>query len=86
MRGQVVSDVNRFFPITSTELSYVCDCRSIQRPEGVLIECLYPFFQPNFDAIQQQIVLPKEILLLDLGIEPRVVAFSYAHVGPQRDA
>jgi hypothetical protein len=70
------SDRNWFFAITAPELRYVRDGSIVQRPKRVLVECLNSFPEADFNAIGQQVVLPQEIVLLDLCEELGIVFFS----------
>jgi hypothetical protein len=49
---------------------------AVQRPKRVLVECLNSFPEADFNAIGQQVVLPQEIVLLDLCEELGIVFFS----------
>src|SRR5690348_56122 len=61
----VISHINRFFAITAPKLRNVRNRSIIEGPKCVFVECLNPFFQSNFDAIGQQVILAKEVLFLD---------------------
>ena len=70
VRRFVISHVNRFFSVTATKLRNVGNRNMVEGPKRVFIECLNAFFQPNFDAIGQQVILAKEILFLDSSALP----------------
>src|SRR6185312_6151018 len=80
MRRQMVPNINRALPIPPAELCNVRHGRCIQRPERVFVERLDALRQANLDAVQQQIVLPQEISLLDLRIQLWRIFLSNGHV------
>jgi hypothetical protein len=79
MGRKVPAHVNGLFAEASAELSYICDGRGIQRPKSVFVECLNAFCQANLNAIQEKVVLPQEVLLLNFRVQFRVVSFPDAH-------
>ncbi len=73
----VISHVNRFFAVTAPKLRNVRDRSIVEGPKRVFVECLNAFFQPNFDAIGQQVILAKEVLFLDSSKKSGIVFLSY---------
>src|SRR5207247_1692543 len=49
--GNVLTDVNRFFSVTTAMLRNVRDGCVIQRPKRVFVERFYAFFEANFYAV-----------------------------------
>jgi len=47
----VVSHINGFFAEPSAELGNIGDSSVIQGPQGVFVERLYAFFEPDLDAV-----------------------------------
>jgi len=79
VRRCVVPDINGFLPVSSAELRDIGDGSSIQRPQRVFVERLDAFRKPDLDAIQQQVVLPQQILLLNSGKQLRRILLSNRH-------
>jgi hypothetical protein len=80
----MVAHINRLFAIPPAKLSDVRDCRIIERPKGVFIERFDAFLKTYLNAIREQIVLAKEILLLNSVVQIGVVFFADRHVREQK--
>jgi hypothetical protein len=79
MGRDVIADINGFFAEPATKLCDVGYGRVIKGPERVLVERLNALFQADFNAVGEEIVLTQKILLLDFGVQRRIVLFSYRH-------
>ena len=63
----MISNVDGTFSIPAAKLRDVRDGSGIQTPQRVFIEGLDALLQSDLDAVQQQIVLSQQILLLHSG-------------------
>jgi hypothetical protein len=63
----VVADINRFFPIPTAKLRDVCNRDVIKSPKRILIERFDTLLQPYFNAVSEKVILPKQVLLLNLS-------------------
>jgi len=79
VRRDMVADVYWFFSVSATKLSDVRDGSIVEGPKRVFIECFDALFDADFNAIGEKIVLAQKILLLNLGVQLRIVLFSYGH-------
>jgi hypothetical protein len=77
VRRDVIAHVNWVMPKPATVLCDVGYSRGVKGPERIFIESLDPFGQADFDAVGEQVVLPKQVLLLDALKKRRVIRFSY---------
>jgi hypothetical protein len=75
VRRQVVANVNGLFAETTAELGYVRDGNVVQGPEGVLVKGGEALFQPNLNAVCQQVVLPEKIFFLHKIVKLPIIAF-----------
>ena len=72
----MVADIYRCFSVTPAELRYVGNCNIVERPYSIFIERLDAFLEANLNAIREQVVLPKEILLLNPILQVGIVFLS----------
>src|SRR5689334_6481270 len=79
MRRYVPADVNRLFAESPAKLGDVCNGNMVQSPERILVEGPGPLFQSDFNAVSKQVILSKQILLLDLIIQYFVFALQNQH-------
>jgi hypothetical protein len=79
VRWNVCANINWLLTKSASELRDVRHCGGIQGPKSVLVKKLYPFEQAYLDTICQQIVLPQEVLLLNLIKKTFVTVFSDGH-------
>ena len=75
----MVADINRFLPVPATKLSDVGNGSIVEGPKRVFVERLDALFDTDFDAIGEKVVLAQKILLLNLGVQLRIVFFPYGH-------
>ena len=61
----VISDVNRLFAESATELRNIGHGHVIQSPEGVFVEGRVTLYEADFDAGGQKIILSDEVLFLN---------------------
>lgn len=79
VRRPVISDIDRFFAISASKLGNVRNRNIVQCPKRVFIERFDAFLEANFNTVGQQVVLPQEVLLLNLRVERGIVFFSDGH-------
>ena len=72
----MVANINWLITKAPAKLGDVSDCRVIEAPKGVFVECLNAFDQANFDTVCQEVILPEQILLLNTSEQLRVSAFA----------
>ena len=65
MRRYVIANVNRLLPVASAKLGKVSYGYMVQGPKHILIEGGVILLQANLNAVDQQIMLPSQILFLD---------------------
>ena len=84
----VIPNVNWALTVTPTKLRYVGNRSRVQCPECVFVEGFDAFKKAYLDAVQKEIVLPQEILLLDFCKQLRRVLLSDGHIwtGPTKTA
>jgi len=51
----------------------------VQGPQRVFVERLNSFFEADFDAVRQQIILAQQVPFLDFGVKVGIVFFSDRH-------
>jgi hypothetical protein len=56
-RRDVVAHVDRLFPKSTTELSYILNGGMIQCPQRVFVKGFDPLSQTNLDAVRKQVIL-----------------------------
>jgi len=71
--------VNRLFAKAAAELRNIGDGHVVQRSDRVLIERKRPLLESELNAIGQKIILPKEILFLNVLEQIRVFFFQNNH-------
>lgn len=79
VRGNVLSDVNRLFPEPPTKLGNICDGSMIKGPKRIFVESFDPFSQSNLYTIRKQVVLTKQVLLLNSSKELWIISFPDRH-------
>ena len=79
MWRDLVADIDGPFMVSATELRDVRHSSGIQAPKGVLVEWFDPFFKPDLDAVEQEIVLPQKVSLLHLREQCRRILLSNRH-------
>ena len=59
MRWDMVAHIYGRFSKPPAKLRYVGNGRTIELPESILVECLYPLTKSNLDIIGQEVVLAQ---------------------------
>ena len=68
VRRNVVTNINRLFAVTSSELRNVSDRCVVESPEGIFIERFYALLYSYLDTVGKQIVLAEQILFLNPSV------------------
>ena len=80
----VVAHINRLLAIPPAKLGDVRNRRIIEGPKSVFIKRFNTFFKTYLNAISEQIVLTKEILLLNPVVQIGIVFLADRHVREQK--
>jgi len=68
MRGNVIPNVNRLFAVPSPKLCNVCHSRIVEGPKSIFIEGFDALLYSDLYGIGKQIILAKQILLLNPSV------------------
>ena len=73
VRGNVVRNIYRTLSESPPKLRNVRYSDIIKSPQRIFIKGFNSFFQPDLDAISQQIILAKKVLFLDTIVQVRII-------------
>jgi hypothetical protein len=73
------ADINGFFSESTAELRYIGYRYVVESPQCVLVKSFNPFFEADLYTVRKEIVLPKQLLLLNSGVQNWIVLFSNRH-------
>lgn len=79
MRRRVRANIDWLFAEAPAELGDVGHRSRVQRPKRVFIERLDALCETDLNAVNQQIVLAKKVLLLHASVERWIVCFTKGH-------
>src|SRR5436190_15188577 len=80
MWRKMVSNIDRFLPKPSAELGDIGDSDVIQCPQCVLVEGCGALFEPQFNTIGEQVILPDQVFVLNPVVQFRILVLQNQHL------